>query len=83
MEEQIIIPITPNDFITLELKIGINQDKFCQYCDGALISPGQGAFAPGIFYKCTRCGKKYKKTKHIDMAKGGGYFQLEEIKGAC
>lgn len=83
MGKQTIIPITPNDFRTLELKIGINQDKFCSYCDGTLISPGQGAFAPGIFYKCTHCGKKYKKTKYIDMAKKMGYFQLEEMKGAC
>lgn len=83
MEEKLIIPLTPNDFRTLELKIGINQDSFCPYCDGTLISPGQGAFAPGIFYKCPDCGKKFKKTKHIDMTKNEGYFQLKETRGAC
>jgi tRNA(Ile2) C34 agmatinyltransferase TiaS len=83
MEEKLIIPITPEDFSALNNKIETDQDKFCPHCDGELISPGQGIFSPGIFYKCTKCGKNYKKTNYYDMTKGEGYFRLGEIKGVC
>lgn len=74
-----IIPITPEDFSTLEKTIGINEDKFCPYCNSPLISNGEGMFAPGIFYSCAHCGRRYKRTNYIDMAKKESYFQLKEI----
>lgn len=76
-------PITPRDFRTLEEKNGINQDKFCHYCDGTLETSGKSIFAAGIFYICKECGKQFKKTKYVDIAKGLSYFQLVEIKGTC
>ncbi len=80
MTQQQIIPTTPNDFGTLELKIGIDQDEFCPYCDGQLETSSDGIFIAGIFYICKNCGKKYKKTNYLDMTKGGGYFQLAPIE---
>ncbi len=83
MTQQQSFPITPNDFSALEAKNGINQDKFCRYCDGMLETSSESIFAAGIFYICKKCGKKYKKTNYVDMTKGLSYFQLIEIKGAC
>lgn len=83
MEEKIILPLTPEDFGTLESKIGIDQDKFCSRCDGPLETSNEGIFTAGIFYKCKHCGKKYKKTNYTDFRTKTDYFQLIEMDGAC
>lgn len=83
MEQKLIIPLAPNDFRTMELKIGINQDKFCRICDGVLKTSSEGIFSAGIFYICQYCGKKFKKTTYRDFRTQQDYFQLEEVMGAC
>lgn len=80
---RMIIPLTPEDFSTLEKRIGINQDQFCQICDGPLETSSQGMFAAGIFYKCLHCGKTFKKTFYRNLGTQQDYFQLEEIEGVC
>ena len=79
--KQKIIPLTKSDFNGWERKIAENNDTICPYCEGELKTKDKIPFAPGIFYKCEKCGKEFKKTKYEDFGIGKNYFVLEEIRG--
>ena len=74
------IPITPEDLVGLEAKIGIDQDKFCPYCDGELETSNGVLFSAGIVYVCRQCEKRFKKTNYRSFGWGEDYFILKEEK---